>query len=172
MTDSPKSSPKVLSKKHSSLTPKNVSVCVNVNLFLIYKDLIDNHDKLVEVFRSISSEEFPELLYKLFEAHNKTKELFGCAINHELALVSTVDEFKLPPTSVFYRLMLILIHNDFGRKFILLGLDPLVKKCVQYASLTDEVTKKISFSQFFRESMKTSLFRKLRSSFCTICTQT
>ena len=51
------------------------------------KEILQNHEQLLAVFERIKAEEFPELLYRLFEAHEKTKELFECAIQKDLSSI-------------------------------------------------------------------------------------
>ena len=54
---------------------------------------MNNVEALAKLFGQIKSDEFTELLYSLFEAHGKVKDLFTCAIALELANIRNLILF-------------------------------------------------------------------------------
>ena len=70
------------------------------NSYELLKELLENKDNLSSLITTIRNPEFLELVYSLFEAHNKLDALISCAVQLDLSKVSTsVSNYSL---SAFY----------------------------------------------------------------------
>ncbi len=110
-----------------------------------------NPRSVSELFVKINREELTELLYSLFYAHGKIIDLLNCAIEHELAAIGNyfqdfanhldcAADFVLPDTSILLNILMTLMHNDLGQKFISVPLIPLLNSVVGYYEAHSQVT--------------------------------